>query len=450
MFFSGDKRRKGQLSGVQILAIGFAVLILVGGILLSLPISSASGEYTNLLDSFFTATSAICVTGLVTLDTGTYWSAFGQTIIIILIEIGGLGFMAFTTLLAILLKRRITLRDRLIIQEAMNTFSIKGIVRMVEQIVIFTISVQILGGLILSTQFISEYGVFKGICYGIFHSISAFCNAGFDLFGNYSSVTSYSSNTLVLLLLSAIIIVSGLGFTVILDLFKFRKTKRLSTHSKLVLSITGILIVVGVVFMFVLEYNNPETIGNMNFKDKVINSIFSGVSPRTAGFNSISLDGMTSGGKFLTILLMFIGGSPGSTAGGFKTATFGIVLLTVISVLKGRDDVEAFGRRFSQSLVNRAFVILMIALSLVAVVTMLLCITQPGEEFIDLLYEATSAFGTVGLTTGVTQRLNTIGKIIIMVTMYLGRVGPLTVALALTNRRKKTGYRYPETKILIG
>lgn len=450
MFFNREKKKKGKLSGVQILAIGFVILIFVGGTLLSLPVSSASGEYTNLLDSFFTATSAVCVTGLVTVDTGTYWSSFGQTIIIILIEIGGLGFMVFTTLLAVLLKRKITLRNRLIIQESMNTFSIKGIVRMVEQIVLFTISVQVLGGLILATQFVPEYGLLKGICYGIFHSISAFCNAGFDLFGSYSSVTSYSSNALVLLLLSIIIIISGLGFTVILDLLKFKKLKRISTHSKLVLSITSILIIFGVVFMFILEYNNPETIGNMTFKDKVINSIFSGVSPRTAGFNSISLDGMTSGGKFLTIVLMFIGGSPGSTAGGLKTVTFGIVLLTVISVIKGNNDVEAFGRRFSQVLVNKSFVILIIALSLVAVVTMLLCIIQPEEEFIDLLYEATSAFGTVGLTTGVTQRLNAIGKIIIMVTMYLGRVGPLTVALALTNRRKKTGYRYPETKILIG
>lgn len=444
------KSKTSQLSGVQILALGFAIVILIGAIILTLPISSKSGNATNFLDSLFTATSAVCVTGLVTLDTGTYWNEFGQIVIMLLIEVGGLGFMAFTTLLAILLKRRITLRDRLIMQEAMNTFSIQGLVKMVERIVLFTVLVQIIGGLLLATQFIKDYGPLKGLYFGIFHSVSAFCNAGFDLFGGYSSVTSYSSNAIVLLTLSIIIIVSGLGFTVIIELLKYKKDRRLSTHTKLVLLMTSILLFGGILFMFALEYNNPETLGPMSIKNKILNAIFAGVSPRTAGFNSISLDGMTSGGKFLTIILMYIGGSPGSTAGGLKTATFGIIVLTVVSVIKGREDTELFGRRLSKELVYRAFAILIISFSLVVVVTMLLCITQPKEQFIDLLYEATSAFATVGLTTGVTQRLNFIGKIIIMITMYFGRVGPLTVALALTNKRKNKGYRYPETKILIG
>jgi len=444
------KSKTSQLSGVQILALGFAIVILVGAIILTLPISSKSGNFTNFLDSLFTATSAVCVTGLVTLDTGTYWNEFGQIVIMLLIEIGGLGFMAFTTLLAILLRRRITLRDRLIMQEAMNTFSIQGLVKMVERIVLFTVSVQIIGGLLLATQFIKDYGLLKGLYFGIFHSVSAFCNAGFDLFGGYSSVTSYSSNAIVLLTLSIIIIISGLGFTVIIELFKYKTDRRLSTHTKLVLLMTSILLFGGILFMFALEYNNPETLGPMSIKNKILNAIFAGVSPRTAGFNSISLDGMTSGGKFLTIILMYIGGSPGSTAGGLKTATFGIIVLTVVSVIKGREDTELFGRRLSKELVYRAFAILIISFSLVVVVTMLLCITQPKEQFIDLLYEATSAFATVGFTTGVTQRLNFIGKIIIMITMYFGRVGPLTVALALTNKRKSKGYRYPETKILIG
>lgn len=444
------KSKTSQLSGVQILALGFAIVILIGAIILTLPISSKSGNATNFLDSLFTATSAVCVTGLVTLDTGTYWNEFGQIVIMLLIEVGGLGFMAFTTLLAILLKRRITLRDRLIMQEAMNTFSIQGLVKMVERIVLFTVLVQIIGGLLLATQFIKDYGPLKGLYFGIFHSVSAFCNAGFDLFGGYSSVTSYSSNAIVLLTLSIIIIVSGLGFTVIIELLKYKKDRRLSTHTKLVLLMTSILLFSGILFMFALEYNNPETLGPMSIKNKILNAIFAGVSPRTAGFNSISLDGMTSGGKFLTIILMYIGGSPGSTAGGLKTATFGIIVLTVVSVIKGREDTELFGRRLSKELVYRAFSILIISFCLVIVVTMLLCITQPKEQFIDLLYEATSAFATVGLTTGVTQRLNFIGKIIIMITMYFGRVGPLTVALALTNKRKNKGYRYPETKILIG
>lgn len=442
--------RRSRLNAVQVLAIGFALVILIGGIILSLPISSSSGEYTNLLDSLFTSTSAVCVTGLVTIDTGTYWNTFGQTIIIILIEIGGLGFMSLTTFVAILLGRKITLRDRLIMQEAMNAFNIEGLVRMVQYVFALTFSIQFLGALLLSTQFIPNYGLTKGIFYSVFHSASAFCNAGFDLIGNYNSLVNYSSNVVILLTISALIIIGGLGFTVLIEIYNYKGSKKLSIHSKIVLLITVILILGGTVLMFILEYNNPETIGNMGIRDKILNSFFASVSPRTAGFNSVSTDGMTMAGKFLTILLMFIGGSPGSTAGGLKTTTFGIILFTVISIIKGREETEAFERRFSKETVYKSFVLFFIAMMLVMIVTMILSITEPGQSFINLLYEATSAFATVGLTTGVTQHLSPIGKGIIMITMYFGRVGPLTVILALISRKKKTGYKYPEGKILIG
>lgn len=443
---------KYKLNGVQTLALGFIAVIIIGGLILSLPISSASGEGTNLLDALFTSTSAVCVTGLVTLDTGTYWNAFGQTVIILLIEIGGLGFMSFTTFVAILLGKKITLRDRLMVQEALNTFSIQGLVRMVKYVLGFTFAVQFFGALLLSTQFIPEFGLKKGFFYSIFHSISAFCNAGFDLFGNFSSLTGFSSNVAVILTISALIVIGGLGFTVWLEIYnyKYKGIKKLSVHAKIVILITAVLLIGGFIAMFFIEYSNPETIGGMGVKDKLLNSFFASVSPRTAGFNSVSTDGMTTAGKFLTIILMFIGGSPGSTAGGFKTATFGLVILTVISVIKGREDTEAFGKRFAKELVYKAFALLMIAMGLIIVVTMLLSVTEKGIEFIDLLYESTSAFATVGLTTGVTQKLSTVGKIIIMIMMYFGRVGPLTVALALTNRKKKVDYRYPEGKILIG
>lgn len=446
------RMNKCKLNAVQTLALGFIAVIFIGGVILSLPISSASGESTNLLDALFTSTSAVCVTGLVTLDTGTHWNAFGQTVIILLIEIGGLGFMSFTTFLAILLGKKITLRDRLMMQEAMNTFNIQGLVKMVKYVLGFTFAVQFFGALLLSTQLVPEFGVKKGFLYSIFHSISAFCNAGFDLFGNFSSLTGYSNNVVIILSISALIVIGGIGFTVWLEIYNYRYKgmKKLSVHTKIVLLITSVLLIGGFVAMFLLEYNNPETIGNMGLKDKLLNSFFASVSPRTAGFNSISTDGMTTAGKFLTILLMFIGGSPGSTAGGLKTATFGLVILTVISVIKGRSDTEAFGRRFSKELIYKSFALLIIAMGLVIVVTMLLSITEKGVEFIDLLYEATSAFGTVGLTTGVTQSLSSVGRVIIMIMMYLGRVGPLTVALALTNRKKKADYKYPEGKILIG
>ncbi|MGG7143718.1 TrkH family potassium uptake protein [Clostridium nigeriense] len=437
-----------KLNGVQIVSLGFLVLVLIGAVLLTLPISSKSGEGTNFLDAMFTSTSAVCVTGLITLNTSTHWSIFGQIVIMILIEIGGLGFMSFAVLLSLILGKKITLRERLVMQEAMNTHSIQGLVKMVKYILIFTVSVQFFGSLLLSTQFIPVYGLTKGIFYSIFHSISAFCNAGFDLFG--TSLVNFSNNFVVILVISALIIIGGLGFAVLLEIYEFKRIKNFSIHSKLVLITTGILIFTGFILMLLFEYSNPETIGYMNIRDKFLNSFFASVSPRTAGFNSVSTSDMTLASKFLTIILMFIGGSPGSTAGGLKTVTFSILVLTVISVIKGREDTEVFGRRFTKEIVYKAFTIAFIGISLVIIVTMILSYTEVGVSFIDLFYESVSALGTAGLTLGVTPKLSLVGKILIMFMMYLGRVGPLTVMLALTRKKKKSGYKYPEGKILIG
>ena len=441
-------KNKTKLNGVQILALGFLVAIIIGAIILSLPISSRSGEPTNFLDAIFTSTSAVCVTGLITLNTSTHWSTFGQTVIMTLIEIGGLGFMSFAVLISLILGKKITLRERLVMQEAMNTFSIQGLVRMVKYVLAFTVSVQFFGALLLSTQFVPEYGISKGVFYSIFHSISAFCNAGFDLFG--TSLVGYSNNIVVILVISVLIIIGGLGFTVLLELYNFKGIKKLSLHAKLVIITTLILVFGGAMLMLLFEYNNPQTIANMNIKDKILNSFFASVSPRTAGFNSVPTNGMTLASKILTVILMVIGGSPGSTAGGLKTVTCGILVLTVISLIRGREDVECFGRRFTKELVIKAFTIVFIGLSLVIGVTMILSYTEVGASFIDLLYEASSASGTVGLTLGLTPNLSAVGKILIMIMMYLGRVGPITVMLALTRKRKKSGYKYPEGKILIG
>lgn len=439
--------RRVKLNPVQILAIGFLTIVVFGAILLSLPISSNSGESTNFIDSLFTSTSAVCVTGLVTLNTSTHWNYFGKTIIIILIQIGGLGFMSFTTLFAILLKKKITLRERLILQEAMNTFGLQGLVRLIRYILVFTVLVEFLGALLFSTQFIPEFGFLKGIYFSIWHSISAFCNAGFDLFGN--SLINYSSNVTVILTASALIIVGGLGFTVWSELYNYKGYKKLSLHSKVVILITAILVIGGAVLMFIFEFNNPNTLQNMNIIDKLTNSLFASVTPRTAGFNSIPTDGMSMAGRFLTIILMFIGGSPGSTAGGIKTATIGIVILTIISIIRGREDTEVFGKRLSKDAVYKAIAVFILGLTVVMGVTMILSITETTSlEYI--LYEAASAIGTAGLTLGLTPNLSVIGKVIIMITMYLGRVGAMTVVLALANRKRKNTYRFPEDKILIG
>ena len=439
-----------KLSGVQILALGFVVIILVGTILLTLPISTASGESTNFLDALFTATSAVCVTGLIVVDTGSYWNMFGQTIIMILIEIGGLGFMSFTTLIAIILGKKITLRERLILQDAMNTFNIQGLVKMVKYVLVFTVSVQFFGALLLSTQFIPEFGFGKGAFYSLFHSISAFCNAGFDVLGKGNSLISFNTNVVVIMVLSILIIIGGLGFTVWSELYTCKSIRRVSIHSKMVLLITTGLVVGGTLLMFLFEHNNPQTISKMSFINKLTNSFFASVTPRTAGFNSISTSGMTTAGQFLTIILMFIGGSPGSTAGGIKTTTIGVLIVTVVSVIRGREDSEVFKRRFSKDLVYKAFTLLFIGFTLVVIVTMLLSYTEKGATFMSIFYETISAFGTAGLTLGLTPDLSNIGRILIIIMMYLGRVGPLTVVLSLTRKKEKSGVKYPEGKILIG
>ena len=442
--------KKFKLHPVQILSLGFAIVILIGAILLSLPISSVDNNYTNFLDALFTSTSAVCVTGLITIDTGTYWNALGQCVILMLIEIGGLGFMSLTTFIAVLLGKKITLRDRLIMQEAMNTFKIEGLIKMLQYVLGFTIIIQLAGAVLLSTQFIPQLGLSKGIFFSIFHSVSAFCNAGFDLNGNFNSLTGYANNSIILLTLSFLIIIGGLGFTVIIELYNFQKKKKLSINSKIVLLVTGTLIIIGTILMLCFEYKNPETLGMMNAKDKLLNAYFAAVTPRTAGFNSISTDSMSMAGKFITIILMFIGGSPGSTAGGLKTTTVGILVLTVICVLKGREETEAFGRRFSKETVYKSFTIVAVGVMWVVIVTLMLTILEPQHSFINLFYEAASAFGTAGLSTGVTQSIGGLSKILLIMSMYIGRVGPLTVLFAIINRNKKKGYKYPEGKILIG
>ncbi|WP_206868530.1 TrkH family potassium uptake protein [Clostridium zeae] len=443
-------RRKFKFNAVQTLSLGFAIVILIGGVLLSLPISSQDGSATDFIDSLFTSTTAVCVTGLVTLDTGTHWNYFGKTVIMILIQVGGLGFMSFATLIAILIGKKITLKERLVMQEAMNTFGIQGLVKMVRYILIFTFSVEGLGALLYSTQFIPEFGWLKGIYYSIFHSVSAFCNAGVDLLGDFRSLTIYYNNSVIILTTAALIIIGGLGFTVWMEIYNFKGIKKLSFHSKMVILITTVLVFGGALLMFLFEFNNPGTMRSMNLKDKLVNSFFASVTPRTAGFKSIYTANMTPAGKLLTIILMFIGGSSGSTAGGIKTTTFGILIFTLISTIKGREDTEVFKKRVSKETVYKSFAIFSIALALVLSVTMVLSITEVSAPFESLLYEATSAFGTVGLTLGLTPKLSLIGKMLIILTMYLGRVGPLTVAVAITKVKKKQNYKYPEDKILVG
>ena len=443
-------RKKTKLTPMRILALGFAMVILTGTFLLMLPISSANGKVTSFFDCLFIATSSTCVTGLVTLDTGTHWNYFGKTVIMILIEVGGLGFMSFATLFALLLGKKITMQQRLVMQESLNSFKLQGLVKMARYVLIFTFTVQTVAAIILSTQFIPQFGLGKGIYYSIFHSISGFCNAGIDLFGNFSSVTSYHDNPVVIITLGSLIIIGGLGFYVWQEIYTNKGFRKLSLNTKVVLLVTAILIVGGTILMYLFEMNNPGTIKNMSLRGQILSSWFAAVTPRTAGFNSISTADMSPGGRFLTIILMFIGGSPGSTAGGIKTTTVGILFFTVVSVVKGREDTEIFKKRIPRDIVTRAIAITFIAISLVTVVTMILCITEKGTSLEYIIYETVSAFGTVGLTLGLTPHLSDIGKVVLAFTMYCGRVGPLTFAIALAKRSYLKGVKYPEDKIIVG
>ena len=441
-------KKKRKLTPVQILALGFFAVIMTGSLLLMLPISSKTGAITPFIDAFFTATSAVCVTGLVTLNTAEHWTYFGTTVIMLLIQIGGLGFMSFATLFALILGKKITLKDRLIMQEAMNTFSLQGLVKLAKYILIFTFAVEGIGALFLSTTFIPDYGIGKGIYFSIFHSISAFCNAGFDLTGN--SLVPYAENAVIILTISALIIIGGLGFTVWAEVYNFKGIKKLSVHSKLAISMTIFLIVGGWILMYIFEITNPETLEGMSIKGQLLSSFFASVSPRTAGFNSISMPGMTVAGTFLTIMLMFVGGSPGGTAGGVKTTTAGILIMTVISVFRNDEDTKLYNRTVSKALVYKAFVIFTIAMALVIAETMILSFTEAGASLEYILYEVVSAFATVGLSLGLTPELSVIGKLLIAITMYIGRVGVLTLFLALSNRKNGNAIKYPEAKILVG
>ncbi|MDI3533757.1 MAG: trk/ktr system potassium uptake protein [Thermosediminibacterales bacterium] len=441
--------KKLNLNPTQMVVLGFVVAIFTGTILLYLPIST--NEPISFLDALFTATSAVCVTGLVVVDTGTRFTVFGQIVIMFLIQIGGLGLMTSATLIFLLTGKKIHLRERLIIQEQLNQFSLEGLVRLSKYIFRLTFFVEGIGAALLAIEFIPQFGIGKGIFFSIFHAVSAFCNAGFDLMGNFASLTAYKENTLVTLVISSLFVVGGLGFTVVLDLYGKRNFSKLNLHSKMVLTVTVFLIIVAAVGIFALEYSNPETLGNLSIKGKILGAYFQAVTPRTAGFNTIPIDKMTSTSLFLIITLMFIGASPASTGGGIKTATFGTIVAAIIALVRGNEDVDIFKKRIPLDIVMKSFVIVFMSLTLITVVTIILTATEASyATFKEVLFEVTSAFGTVGLSMGITTNLTTIGRIFIIITMFAGRVGPLSLALAIGNKKTKKTYHYPEEKLLVG
>lgn len=439
----------------EILVFGFFALIVVGAILLWLPISSANGKPTPFIDCIFTSTSSVCVTGLITVDTGTHWSVFGQMIIILLIQIGGLGFMTMMTIAFVLAGKRITIRNRMIIQSSVNSDRIEGIVKFVKYIVISALTIEIIGGILLSIVFVPDYGWLKGVYFGFWHSISQYCNAGFDLIGNFSSFTGYAENPLLSITVSALIVLGGLGFAVTSDLINFKSIRRLSVHTKIVVISTVVLILGGAILTLIFEYNNPDTIGNMPFSSKLLASFFQSITPRTAGSNTIDQNSLMPFTLFLTMVLMFIGGSPGSTAGGVKTTSFAVLFITLYSVLTGKEDVNCFRYQIPMETIKRAISVLLMGLLIVLFAFMILVVAEPWATGPDLLFEVFSAYDTVGLTRSITPYLSKISKTTLILCMFIGRVGPLTIAYMFTGKehaeRENIGeFHYPETNIMIG
>lgn len=445
-----------KMQPTQVMVLGFASVILIGALLLNLPIATQSGESIGFIDALFTSTSAVCVTGLIMADTATYWNGFGHVVIILLIQIGGLGFMTITTLFALITKKRINLKERLLIQESLNQFDLSGLVKLTRYVLLMTFTIEGIGALILSTVFIPQFGLLKGIWYSIFHAISAFCNAGFDLMGpvsgKFTSLTYYVNNFTVSVTISLLIIFGGLGFPVILDIIKNRKLSKLNLHSKIVLITTVALILVGTVLILVLEYNNSKTIGKLGFGGKVLASFFQSVTTRTAGFNTVNLTAMHENSLFIMIILMFIGAAPASTGGGVKVTTIATLVLTVKSFILGKEDIEVGERRIGTSIVRKSLGIFLIGIIVVLSGTIIITITDPSFSLIEAGFEVISAFATVGLSLGGSPNLSTLGKIFIMLFMFMGRVGSLTIFMAIMSRKTKKNppIRYPEGKIIVG
>ena len=447
------KHRAKALSPTKIIALVFAAIILAGTCLLMLPAAARSGVSCGFRPALFTATSATCVTGLVLYDTWSQWSLFGQIVIISLIQIGGLGFMSAATLFVFLLRRRIGLKQRLVMAQALSVSDMDGVVRLQKTVLAGSFAIEGIGAALLFLRFLPEYGFSRALGWGIFHAISAFCNAGFDLFGAIApgtSLQSFSSDPAVLLILSALVIVSGLGFLVWEELAEKRSFRKCSVYTRLVLITTGVLLLAGWILTLVLEWNNPATLGSMTLGDKLLNGFFQSVSLRTAGFTSFDQGVMTDGGKAVAIVLMLIGGSSGSTAGGLKTVTFIVLFLFLAARARGRSTVCVFKRTIPQSQVLDAMTIACIMVALAVVGTIFICATSP-VTFVDGLYESVSALATVGNTAGATGVLSVPAQFLIIIYMYFGRVGVLTISMGfLMGDRVEERFRYADTNLLIG
>lgn len=446
---TNKKRKFFKISNVQFIALMFLMIIFIGSVLLWLPIMHQPGQNLPYIDSLFVATSAVCVTGLTPINISEVLNPLGQTVMMVLIELGGLGFMSVALILALMFKKRLSFQSRLLMKDMLNLDSHGGVVKLLKFVIRFSFVVQLIGAISLATQFIPEYGIKKGLFFSIFHSISAFCNAGFDLFGD--SLLGYKDNSFVLVVIALLILSGGFGFIVWYDLIHFKKERKLSLHTKIALCVSAFLVVFGTVIFFFTDAAGTNGLGN-----KLANSFFLSVTPRTAGFASIDYGAMSYAGIILTIVLMFVGGTSGSTAGGVKTTTIGVLIVQLFSLLKGREDAEGFGRTIPLKTVLKAFMFVFFSSLICFVSSLVLAMTeaipyQSGIEYV--LFEVVSAFATVGLTMGLTPNLTVFGKLLIMSLMFIGRVGLYTVIFALIRKEvsaQSHKFNYPKENVLVG
>lgn len=450
----GSARR---MSPSRFLILGFTAIILLGALLLSLPVSNQSGQPQKFIDALFTATSATCVTGLIVVDTATNYTRFGQVVILMLIQVGGLGFMAMATMIFLLLGRRIGLRSRLLLQESYNKFSMQGLVKLTKTILGLTLIIEGIGAMLLSIRFSLLMPIGEALFSGVFHSVSAFCNAGFDILGSYSgpftNLTAFSSDAFVLAIIGALIVLGGLGFPVMAEAIAYRtgKSAHLSIHTRLALTVTAWLLIIGTVGVFFLEYNNPATLGGLSFFNKISNSIFMSITPRTAGYNAISIGDLRGPTAMLVMMLMFVGASPSSTGGGIKTVTAAVLMMSLLATIKGDENIEYHERRIPRDQVMRATAVILLSAGIVLVGVFVMSLTEKSA-LLDMLFEVISAFGTVGLSRGITPHITDISRGLLIVIMLMGRLGPLTFAVALNYRKSMTKVKvsFPEEHVMIG
>lgn len=439
-----------KLSLSRKLILGFFTAIIIGSVLLYMPFSLQEGQHISFLTAIFTITSAICVTGLSVIDISKVLSTEGQLILLLFIQLGGLGVMTFSSLFFLMIGKKMSYKERELIKEERNAENNGEVIDFIKKIVLIVFSIESIGALFLTLEFMKEVPFKKALYMGIFHSISAFCNAGFALFSN--NLESYTGNVVINLTIAYLIILGGIGFSVIHSvLVAVRKdVKRFTLTSKVAILVSLALTFVGMIFFFLLEYTNPTTLGHLNLFDKILASFFQSVTTRTAGFNTVPMGTLRPATIFMFCILMFIGASPGSTGGGIKTTTIGVIMLYVVGVVQGKENINIFNRKISWDILNRALAILVISIIYVSLVVMAVMTIEKNMNFEQILFEVVSAFGTVGLSMGVTSALSPLSKILIIITMFIGRLGPMTFALALGEKKIKENLKYPKENILVG